>query len=323
MNLTLAICMYNAEKYIERTLQSIVKQTMQDFHLLIIDDCSTDKSVVLVERFFEQHPRQFELCRMESNQGIAYARNFALHHADTKYLIFIDADDYPLPQLIEKEYNVISCDQELIAVSSWLQFVDTNCNPIKGGLFIGDTTKNAFMERAKAAKRIFLPIQTMFDRECAIRVGGFCCDGFPDGKPRYRDFCEDLDLWTRMSDLYVEGKYMLVLPEILYLYRKIDGLSSNHFNMIIKMEYTKTNLRRRRRGESNLSFIEFFDSIPPKKLKELKRYSIAADNLRNGVFYIREKKMAKGTWLIMKSVWNQPTYIVDKLLSNSGLFKRK
>lgn len=179
------------------------------------------------------------------------------------------------------------------------------------------------MERAKAAKRIFLPIQTMFDRECAIRVGGFCCDGFPDGKPRYRDFCEDLDLWTRMSDLYVEGKYMLVLPEILYLYRKIDGLSSNHFNMIIKMEYTKTNLRRRRRGESNLSFIEFFDSIPPKKLKELKRYSIAADNLRNGVFYIREKKMAKGTWLIMKSVWNQPTYIVDKLLSNSGLFKRK
>lgn len=323
MNLTLAICMYNAEKYIEKTLQSIVEQTMQDFHLLIIDDCSTDKSVVLVERFFEQHPRQFELCRMESNQGIAYARNFALHHADTKYLIFIDADDYPLPQLIEKEYNVISCDQELIAVSSWSQFVDTNCNPIKGGLFIGDTTKNAFMERAKAAKRIFLPIQTMFDRECAIRVGGFCCDGFPDGKPRYRDFCEDLDLWTRMSDLYVEGKYMLVLPEILYLYRKIDGLSSNHFNMIIKMEYTKTNLRRRRRGESNLSFIEFFDSIPPKKLKELKRYSIAADNLRNGVFYIREKKMAKGTWLIMKSVWNQPTYIVDKLLSNSGLFKRK
>ena len=323
MNLTLAICMYNAEKYIEKTLQSIVEQTMQDFHLLIIDDCSTDKSVVLVERFFEQHPRQFELCRMESNQGIAYARNFALHHADTKYLIFIDADDYPLPQLIEKEYNVISCDQELIAVSSWLHLVDTTCNPIKGGLFIGDTTKNAFMERAKAAKRIFLPIQTMFDRECAIRVGGFCCDGFPDGKPRYRDFCEDLDLWTRMSDLYVEGKYMLVLPEILYLYRKIDGLSSNHFNMIIKMEYTKTNLRRRRRGESNLSFIEFFDSIPPKKLKELKRYSIAADNLRNGVFYIREKKMAKGTWLIMKSVWNQPTYIVDKLLSNSGLFKRK
>ena len=323
IELTLAICMYNAEKFIEETLLSVMEQTMQDFHLLIINDCSTDKSVELVEKFFEQHPRQFELCNMESNQGIAYARNFALNHANTKYLIFIDSDDHPLPQLLEKEYAAIHGDHELIAVSSWSQFVDTNCNPIKGGLFIGDTTKKAFMERAKAAKRIFLPIQTMFDRESAIRVGGFCCDGFPDGKPRYQDFCEDLDLWTRMSDLYVEGKYILVLPEVLYLYRKIDGLSSNHFNMIIKMEYTKVNLRRRRRGESNLSFIDFFNSIPQKRLKQLRHNSAAADNLRNGVFYIREKKIAKGTWLVIKSIWNQPTYIIDKLLSNSGLFKRK
>ena len=240
IDLTLAICMYNAEKYITGTLQSVIEQSMQNFHLLIVNDCSTDNSVQLVEKFFEHHPRQYELCNLKENQGIAYARNYALNHTDTRYMIFIDADDCPLPQLLEKEYTVISNDQELMAVSSWLQFVDTNCNPIKGGLFIGDTTKKSFMERAKAAKRIFLPIQTMFDRECAIKVGGFCCAGFPEGKPRYRDFCEDLDLWTRMSDLYAEGKYMLVLPEVLYLYRKTDGLSSNHFNMIIKMEYLST-----------------------------------------------------------------------------------
>ena len=315
--------MYNAEKYIMGTLQSVIEQSMQNFHLLIVNDCSTDNSAQLVEKFFEHHPRQYELCNLKENQGIAYARNYALNHTDTRYMIFIDADDCPLPQLLEKEYTAISNDQELIAVSSWSQFVDTNCNPIKGGLFIGDTTKKSFMERAKAAKRIFLPIQTMFDRECAIKVGGFCCDGFPEGKPRYRDFCEDLDLWTRMSDLYAEGKYMLVLPEVLYLYRKTDGLSSNHFNMIIKMEYTKVNLRRRRKGKPELTFIEFFDSMPEKKMKALKRNSAAADNLRNGVFYIHEKKILKGIRLIIKSVWNQPTYIIDKFLANSGIFKRK
>lgn len=52
----------------------------------------------------------------------------------------------------------------------------------------------------------------------------------------------------RLSDLYAEGKYIIVLPEVLYLYRKSEGLSSSHFNMIIKMEYVKVNLRRRRRG---------------------------------------------------------------------------
>ena len=50
MNLTLAICMYNAERFIEETLLSVMDQTRQDFHLLIVDDCSKDDSVDKVER---------------------------------------------------------------------------------------------------------------------------------------------------------------------------------------------------------------------------------------------------------------------------------
>lgn len=323
MNITLAICMYNAERYIEETLSCIMAQTLQDFHLLIVNDYSTDMSVECVERFFKIHPRQYELVCFKENHGIAYARQFVLTHAITKYLVFVDADDCPLPQLLEKEYNAICCDQELMAVSSWSQFVDTNCNQMKGGLYIGDTTKEAFMERAKAAKRIFLPIQTLFDRECALRVGGFTLDGFPESKPRYRDFCEDLDLWTRMSDLYTEGKYMVVLPEVLYHYRKIDGLSSNHFNMIIKMDYIKINLRRQRAGQKELTFVEYYQSLSTEKLRRLQKDSEAADRLRNGVFYIREHNLLKGLLMIVKSVWNKPTYIIDKLVSNSGIIRKK
>lgn len=50
-DLTLAICMYNAERYIEETLGCVMEQTIQNFHLLIIDDCSTDGSLDKVERF--------------------------------------------------------------------------------------------------------------------------------------------------------------------------------------------------------------------------------------------------------------------------------
>lgn len=315
--------MYNAGKYIEQTLECVTAQTMQDFDLLIIDDCSTDDSVARAETYLTKHPHKFELCRLKENQGIAYARQYALEKATTKYLLYVDADDLPQPQLIEKEYAALSSDQKLIAISSWLQFIDTNCNRIKGGLFIGDTTKEAFAERAKEGKRIFLPIQTMFRREDALKVGGFRLDGFPEGKPRYRDFCEDLDLWTRMSDLYSEGKYMLVLPEILYLYRKADGLSSNHFNMIIKMEYVKANVRRRRAGERELTFIEYYSSLPDDKLKQLRRDANVADNFRNGFFYIKEGQRIKGIWLIVKSVLEHPLYIWDKIISNSGLIHKK
>ena len=314
--------MYNAEKYIEETLACIKAQTMQDFHLLLVDDCSTDRTVEYVERFFQQKQRQYELVKLTQNQGIAYGRNFALHHAQTKYLIFVDSDDLPLPLLLEKEYQVLSNDENLIAVSSWSQFIDAKSKKMRGGLFIGDTTKAQFLKRAQAAKRVYLPIQTMFDRAAAIRVGGFSLDGYPDGKPRYRDFCEDLDLWTRLSDLYAEGKYIIVLPEVLYLYRKSEGLSSSHFNMIIKMEYVKVNLRRRRRGMKELTFIDYYNSLSEIERARLQKDSHAADCLRNGVFYIREKKIIRGLALLFECVWNHPSYIIDKVIANSGWLKQ-
>lgn len=275
-----------------------------------------------MERFFQQKQRQYELVKLAQKQGIAYGRNFALHHAQTKYLIFVDSDDQPLPLLLEKEYQVLSNDENLIAVSSWSQFIDAKSKKMRGGLFIGDTTKAQFLKRAQAAKRVYLPIQTMFDRAAAIRVGGFSLDGYPDGKPRYRDFCEDLDLWTRLSDLYAEGKYIIVLPEVLYLYRKSERLSTSHFNMIIKMEYVKVNLRRRRRGMKELTFIDYYNSLSKRELKRFQKDSHAADCLRNGVFYIREKKIIRGLALLFECVWNHPSYIIDKVIANSGLFKK-
>ena len=73
VNLTLAICMYNAERYIEETLQSVLNQTMQEFHLIIVNDCSTDSSVSIVRKFFEQHPRQYELIDFDENHGLCTA----------------------------------------------------------------------------------------------------------------------------------------------------------------------------------------------------------------------------------------------------------
>lgn len=60
-DLTLAICMYNAERYIEETLGCIMAQTIQDYNLLIVNDCSTDSSVERVERFLLPIPGNMNL----------------------------------------------------------------------------------------------------------------------------------------------------------------------------------------------------------------------------------------------------------------------
>lgn len=78
---------------------------------------------------------------------------------------------------------------------------------------------------------------------------------------------------------------------------------------------------RGRAGEKELTFIEFYDSLSEKEFKKLEMDSKAADCLRNGVFYLKQKNIFKATWLIMKSIWYKPTYIFQKLKSNSGLKK--
>lgn len=316
MDLTVAICVYNAERYIEETLKSVMNQTFQGFELLIVNDCSTDSSVALVEKFFKENSRQYELVKFEENRGIGYARNFVLNYAKTKYLLFLDADDLFDATLIEKEYNKIVSDEDLMGVSCWSHFMDLNGKMLSGGTYLGEKTKEGFIEKASKGKLIFLPIHTMFDRELALKVGGFCVDGFPNGKPRFADFCEELDLWTRMSDLYVKGKAIVVVPEVLCRYRKGGGLSSSTFYMGIKMRYTKTNVRRRRRGERDLTFVEFYEGLSEQELKQLKRDAVAADALRNAAFYLHRGNVVMCVWLVLKSVWYKPGYLMDKIRHN-------
>ena len=321
-NLTLAICVYNAEKYIKETLESVMAQTMQDFHLLIVNDCSTDGSVAAIEKFFAEHPREVEIVSLEENKGICYARHYAERKATTKFMMFLDADDVLYPNAIETMYRKITADSDLMAVGCYLEYVNEKSKKIGGGLFIGEKTKDGFYEKAKNRKLIFMQPTAIYNRELALSVGGYVIEGYPEGKPRYQDYCEDLDLWTRMSDLYEQGKAIIIIPKVLCKYRKIgNSLSANSFNMILKMRYTKMNLLRRRDGEKELTFIEFYDSLTPKEVKRLKNDAKAADALRNGVFYLKRKNIFKAVWETSKSIFYRPGYIFDKLRHN--FFKKK
>lgn len=294
-------------------------QTMQDFHLLIVDDFSTDSSADMIESFFATHPRQYELIRFEKNQGICHARNFAERHATTKYMMFLDADDILMPDAIKKMYEKITYDKDLMAVGCYLDYMDEKGKKIGGGLFLGDTTKEAFYKRAEAGKLIFMQPTAIYDRELALSVGGYDDRNaiIDNSDVRWQDYCEDLDLWTRMSDLYRDKKAIIVLPEVLCHYRKLtSGMSANSYRMTLRMRYVKNNVRRRRRGQSNMTFEEYYRSLSAEELEAVKRDGEAADSLRNGVFCLRKWKVVKGIGLICHSVVLRPGYIVDKIRHN-------
>lgn len=316
-DLTVAICMYNAERYIEETLRCIMEQTMQQFHLLIVNDCSTDGSVAKVEAFFGENPRQYELVSLPENRGLSAGRRYVEEHATTKYLLFVDADDCPYPTLVEQLYGTISRDSDLMAVGCYLEYMDSNGKKMKGGIFLGETTKEGFYEKAAKEKLIFMQPTAIYDREIALRVGGHNISGFPEGKPRYQDFCEDLDLWTRMSDLYVERKAIIVVPEVLCRYRKHpSAMSANSIGMILRMRHVKTNLKRRRRGDAELSFVEFRNQLSEGELRELEKDAKSADCLRQGYYALKRGDVLKGMKLLVDSVRYNPSYIIDKVKHN-------
>lgn len=321
-DLTLAICAYNCEKFIEETLHCIQCQTYRNFDLLIVNDCSTDSTSEVIKAFFEKYPRRYTLINFEENKGLAVGRSYVENNVCTRYILFIDADDCPYPTLVEKLYNKIISDIDLMAVGCYHHFIDSEGEKLSGGIFLGATTKEEFYKKASNKKLIFMQPTAIINREILLSVGGRAIEGFPMGKPRYQDLCEDLDLWTRMSDLYVDGKAIVVVPEVLCRYRKHEqALSANSLGMLLRMRHIKTNLLRRRAKETELSFIEFYHSLSEKDMRKLKRKSMAADGLRNGFFLLKKGKVWSASRYLFQSFIADPKYLWQKIKSNSGIFR--
>lgn len=97
---------YNAEKYLKRAIDSVLAQTFQDFELILIDDCSTDKSSEILSEYKKVSDKVI-LARTKENLGVANARNEGIKYVHGHYLTFVDSDDYIEPELFEKVKNVI------------------------------------------------------------------------------------------------------------------------------------------------------------------------------------------------------------------------
>lgn len=122
MQLSIVVPIYNVEKYLEKCLISIQKQTFSDYEVLLINDGSTDNSKEIAEKFSKQDNRfkYFEI----ANAGVSSARNLGIEKASGKYLTFIDSDDYldleHLQMFMEKmgHYNMVIGGYKVIGLET-------------------------------------------------------------------------------------------------------------------------------------------------------------------------------------------------------------
>ncbi|MFE7914333.1 glycosyltransferase family 2 protein, partial [Bacillus mobilis] len=94
--------LYNAEKYIAETMESILNQTYKNIEIVIVDDGSKDQSSSIVKNFKKKYPEQIQYI-LQENQGVSVARNTGIENANGEYISFLDSDDLWHSTKIEKQ----------------------------------------------------------------------------------------------------------------------------------------------------------------------------------------------------------------------------
>ncbi len=109
---SIIIPVYNVEKYLRQCLDSVINQTFRDIEIICVNDCSPDNSLQIIKEY-QQKDNRINLINLEKNGGLANARNVGIKNAKSKYITFVDSDDWMTSDYIQVLYTNIekfNCD---------------------------------------------------------------------------------------------------------------------------------------------------------------------------------------------------------------------
>lgn len=141
---SIIVPVYNTASKLEKCLESLVNQTMQDTEVVIVNDGSTDNSEEIIMRYKDKYPALIKYYKKE-NTGVSDTRNYGIEVAKSEYIMYIDSDDYIDIHTLEKLNNYIEKGIEVIKYK--LQKVDENGKTLEkfdGPVFEETTGENAF-----------------------------------------------------------------------------------------------------------------------------------------------------------------------------------
>lgn len=204
---------YQSERFIELTILSVLAQSYQNWEMILIDDCSHDKSAEIIQKFVEKDKR-IKYLRLETNSGAAVARNKAIEMAQGEYLAFLDSDDLWEPLKLEKQLEFMKEKNSNFSFTR-IKIIDSNNNTIKETIPIPlKVDYNYLLKRTViATSTVIINRHNITNFSMPLRRGG-------------QDYATWLQLLRNID-------YAYGLNECLTLYRvSSHSLSSNKFSSI-------------------------------------------------------------------------------------------
>lgn len=247
---------YNSDMYISNTIKTIIAQTYADWELIIVDDCSTDRTVDIINSFNDS---RIKLFFNEKNNGAAISRNRALREAKGKWIAFQDSDDIWHPEKLERQldfmlengYSFSCTDYRIRLNGEWLPYVNN------GPMVINKKKMYNYC--------YFSTITVMYERE---KIGLVQIENLRKNN--------DYAMWLKV----IEKSNCYRLPECLSFYIKHEGsISSGKKTKLIKWHYLLFRVGQKRTPLT--SVLLTCNNMIHGAIKKIKyRRSILQDDLR-------------------------------------------
>jgi glycosyltransferase involved in cell wall biosynthesis len=199
---TVVLPAYNAEKWIERAVASVLGQSLRDFDLIVVDDGSTDNTARCLAR---QEDARLRIIRHEVNRGLVDSLNEGIEESRGKYIARMDADDFAHPRRLELQVRLLERDLSIGVCGTWFWNVSTKTSTVRTPTRHDHIAAHLFFRSPIAHPTVMM-------RRSFIQASGL----------RYRSsalHAEDFDLWVRARSMTRFG----TVPKYLLEYRSHEN----------------------------------------------------------------------------------------------------
>ena len=284
--------MYNTASYVGDLIESCRTQTLGEFELIIVDDCSTDNSCEVVESHIPKLGGRLKLIRTFRNEGPGVKRNWGLELSRGKYIFFADSDDLLTQKSLEQFYGLAEKYQtDVINCRRHYYTEGTGENFVKNLKLYGDpkdTRTEIVLD--DTAKRLQAWTRHAFEMEPWTK---FCRRDFLiENDIKFLPTAQEDSVWT--FELICVAKKMLMIPNICYIRRvREDSLASVSLKREMNVRSVRNKMDRIVRGfryiDEFMDRVEFFRENPDERYKAMRHL------LTQNVNWIRISATETGT----------------------------
>ena len=273
--ISVIMSVYDGEKYLDESIQSILNQTFKDFEFIIINDCSTDNSLYIIKQY-AKNDKRIVLIQNEENIGLTKSLNKGLKIAKGKYIARMDADDVALSERFNKQYDYLEKNKNVFLLGTSAMMIDEDGNR---SIKITAITQEKKIYSRLRKKNTIIHSSIMFRNDFEL----FYRENFK--------YAQDYDLYLRVLS---EGKIIKNILEVLLYYRVCKNsisFSRMGTQIIYSMVANKYYLERSKYGKD--SYYELNDDFVYKlQFKDPYRKSLQKANIKSS-FAINEFKKTR------------------------------